>query len=316
MRKRRGFTLIELLVVIAIIAILIALLLPAVQQARESARRTQCRNNMKQIGLALHNYHDQFNLFPPSTTSGSGKGVWNWTTGQTTTTDPTLHLHSWASLILPAIDSGTAYNQINYSRSALDIANRPIAQLQLSFYRCPSYSGKIYTDHPHYVTKVGFASFATRNYVAFGASTVGALSSTTTANGVMYPQSRINFKDITDGSSNTMMIAETREERSSVWIDGTSAAVAARWFNPLAGPPGFAGNSSSINYKVYFDPAMFGDPTEAGSIKSDYGPSSQHVGGAHHLMGDGSVRFISENISFTTYDALATRAGGEVLGEF
>jgi prepilin-type N-terminal cleavage/methylation domain-containing protein len=311
--RRKGFTLIELLVVIAIIAILIALLLPAVQQAREAARRTQCRNNLKQVGLALHNYHDQFSLFPPSSTSSVGgtAGVWAWTAASAT--NPAMHLHSWASLILPAIDASTSYNQINYNVSSLAPANRPIAQQQFPFYRCPSYSGKSFSDHPHYVTRVGFTSFAIRNYVAFGASTVLNLASPTTANGVMYSQSRTSFRDITDGSSNTMMVTETREERSQVWIDGTSATVAARW---AAGPPTFAGNSSSINYKPYFDTAVFGDASEMGSIKSDYGPSSQHVGGAHHLMGDGSVRFISENISIATYDALATRAGGEVPGEF
>ena len=313
MRTRRGFTLIELLVVIAIIAILIALLLPAVQQAREAARRTQCRNNLKQIGLALHNYHDQFNLFPPSSNSAVGgtAGVWAWTTGSDN--NPNLHLHSWASLILPAIDAANVYNQINYNVSALAPANRPAAQIQFPFYRCPSYSGKQFSDHPHYVTKVGFASFAIRNYVAFGANTVLNLSNPATANGVIYSRSRTNFRDITDGSSNTLMIAESREERSQVWIDGTSSTVAARWASL---PPTFAGNSSAINYKPYFDTSVFGDPGEMGSIKSDYGPSSQHTGGAHHLMCDGSVRFISENISYTTYDALSTRAGGEVIGEF
>src|SRR5580765_7829344 len=100
--RSKGFTLIELLVVIAIIAVLIALLLPAVQAAREAARRVQCKNNMKQLGLALHNYHDQFLVFPPSSTSGLGRGVWMYP--GTGPADPNIHLHSWASLILPEIE--------------------------------------------------------------------------------------------------------------------------------------------------------------------------------------------------------------------
>src|SRR6202008_2344979 len=100
-RRARGFTLIELLVVIAIIAILIALLLPAVQQAREAARRTQCKNNLHNIGLALHNYESSLKVFPPSSTSGFGRGVWNWP--GTGIQDPNIRLHSFASLILPYI---------------------------------------------------------------------------------------------------------------------------------------------------------------------------------------------------------------------
>jgi hypothetical protein len=114
-----------------------------------------------------------------------------------------------------------------------------------------------------------------------------------------------------DGSSNTILLAETRDERSSVWIDGSSAAVCARWFNMAAGPT-YEGTSVSINYKPYFQ-YEFLNPM---SIDQIYGPSSEHVGGAHHLLGDGSVRFISENLSVLVYDALATKAGGDIVGDY
>ncbi len=315
-RKQRlgrgaGFTLIELLVVIAIIAILIALLLPAVQQAREAARRTQCRNNLKQMGLALHNYHDQNKVFPSSSTTRSGGGVWNYP--GTGPTDPNIHLHSWASQILPFVDAANVYKTINYNVSALAPANWTVASQVFPFYFCPSYSGQKYSLHRHYVTRVGFAQFALCNYVAMGATTVVGLSSASTANGMMAPQSSVGLRDVRDGSSNTLLLAETKEQQSAVWIDGTSAAVAARWFRLV--PPAFSGNTVSINYKPYFDYTAV-DPSEAGSIKSEYGPSSEHAGGAHHLLCDGSVRLLSDNLDVNVYDNLTTRRGGEVLASF
>ncbi len=306
--KRRGFTLIELLVVIAIIAILIALLLPAVQQAREAARRTQCKNNMKQIGLALHNYHDAHLVFPPSSTSGFGAGVWNYPTA-TGPSDPAIHLHSFASLILPYLDNANVYNAIDYSLSSLDPANQAMASQVLSFYRCPTYSGQTYSTDPLYTTTVGFDKFAIRNYVAMGAVSVLGLSGVIPAEGVMYPGSASSFRDITDGTSNTIMVAESREENSSVWIDGTTAAVVARWTDLMSVT--FTGNSVAINYTPYFPGGVFPN-----SIGQAYGPSSQHTGGAHHLLGDGSVHFLSDSLDVNLYDSLTTRSGGEVVGEF
>jgi prepilin-type N-terminal cleavage/methylation domain-containing protein len=307
MSVRRGFTLIELLVVIAIIAILIALLLPAVQQAREAARRTQCKNNLKQIGLAVHNYESTHRVFPPSSTSGLGAGVWGYPgTGDS---DPSIHLHSFASLILPYIDAANLYQSIDYSVSSLAVANRDAAATVLPFYRCPSYTGADFSDDPLYVTTVGYDRFAIRNYVAMGAQTVVGLSGAIEPEGVMYPGSRTGFNNITDGTSNTLMIAETREESASVWIDGTTAAVAARAFTLM--PPSFAADGVSINFEPYFPAGIFPN-----SIGQNWGPSSEHVGGAHHLLCDGSVHFLSENMDDGVYDALTTRNSGEIVGEF
>ena len=306
-RTARGFTLIELLVVIAIIAVLIALLLPAVQQAREAARRTQCKNNLKQIGLAFHNYEGSARVFPPSSISGFGSGVWFYPASGPA--DPTIRLHSFASLILPYVDGANLYNTIDYNVSSLAPANRTAASQVLSFYRCPSYAGPEFSSDPLYVTTVGYDKFAIRNYVALGAKTVLGLSGAIPADGVLYPGSKTGFRDITDGTSNTILIAETREEKASVWIDGTSASVAARFMIPV--PPTYSGTSSSINYQPYFQGGIFPN-----SIGQNWGPSSRHVGGAHHLLCDGSVRFLSENIDVVLYDALSSRNGGEVVGEF
>ncbi len=305
---RRAFTLIELLVVIAIIAILIALLLPAVQQAREAARRTQCKNNLKQIGLAIHNYESSMRVFPPSSTSGFGRGVWNYP--GTGPSDPAIHLHSFASLILPYIDGANVQNNINYNVSSLDPLNRNMASQVLSFYRCPSFTGNDFSADPLYTTTVGFGRFAIRNYVAMGARTVLGLSGAIPADGVLFPGSRTGFRDITDGTSNTVMITETREQDAAVWIDGTTASVAARWFNVTA-PPTFAGATNAINYEPYFPGGVFPN-----SIGQRFGPSSFHEGGAHHLLCDGSVRFLSENLDAGLYDSLITRNGGEVVGGF
>ena len=305
MRTRRGFTLIELLVVIAIIAVLVAILLPAVQQAREAARATQCKNNMKQLGIALHNYEGTFGLFPPSTTSPAGKGIWNYTSGSSPArdVDPELHLHSFASLILPNLDQAGVSNRIDYNVSALAPANRDMASKQIPGYRCPSYSGSMNSTYNQY-TALG--PMALRNYVAVAARSVAGLAPGASPEGVIFPRSRTRIADITDGTTNTILLAETKEEIAAVWIDGTSAAVAARFLDTMATNPPYGGRSSSINYQPYF-PNYYG-PTQA--IVQNWGPSSNHVGGANHLLADGSVQFISENVNVNMYDAMSTRAGG------
>jgi prepilin-type N-terminal cleavage/methylation domain-containing protein len=312
MTRRRGFTLIELLVVIAIIAILIALLLPAVQQAREAARRTQCRNNLKQMGLALHNYESSFTVFPPSSTSPAGSGPWYYPVyGMSNPSHPSIHLHSFASLILPYIDQANTYNAINYNVSSLAPVNQPIAAQKFPFYRCPSYTGKEVTSDPLYTTYVGFNNFALRNYVALGAVSVVELSSAGGASGILYPASRTGFKHITDGTSNTVMLVETRDDNAMVWIDGTGASVMSRWVDPTATNPLYGGATNGINYTPYFPAGMLMNP-----LDYRYGPSSFHEGGAFHLLADGAVRFISENIDVKLYDALVTKAAGDVVGEF
>ena len=304
-RPLHGFTLVELLVVIAIIGVLIGLLLPAIQAARESGRRAACANNLKQIGLAIHNYVTARNKFPPSSNSTMRKGVWDYP--GTGPTDPNILLHSFASLILPFAEANEVFSSIDYTRSALDAANRTAAANVLPMYRCASYTGNVYSKSSRYVTDVGYDKFAIRNYVAIGSSNVLGLSTFQPPDGVMYPQSSTTLKHITDGSSKTLLIAETREQDAAVWIDGSSAAVTARPLGTIA--EGYVANAVSLNYTPFYTAGQFGIP----DIQQDYGPSSQHPGGANHLLCDGAVTFLSDSIGTSVYDALATRSGGETV---
>ena len=301
--SRRAFTLIELLVVIAIIAILVALLLPAVQQAREAARQTACRNNLKQLGIAFHNYHDQHRILPPSSTSDVDSGVW-------VSSPQRFHLHGWASLILPAVDGANIFNRINYNVSAFDASNLPMATIVLPVYRCPSFSGPDHSTDPLYKQ---FGQYALRNYVGMGATDIGRLWKD--PDGVFYYRSRTRFSDISDGLSNTIFTAETRDTGAAVWIDGSAAAIASRRYD-AGNPPSYAGPEISINDYPYYLTDRDGSGNKAfDSLDCVWGPSSFHPGGAFHLLGDGSVRFLSQHINADLYQALSSRAGGEVANE-
>ncbi|WP_437227875.1 DUF1559 domain-containing protein [Planctomicrobium sp. SH661] len=305
--RRRGFTLIELLVVIAIIAVLIALLLPAVQQAREAARRSQCKNNLKQMGLALHNYEGTHTVFPPSATTAvsAAAGVWAYSADSTSSS---LHLHSFASLILPYLDQTAISNNINYNMPSLHSSNYEMASKIIPTYLCPSFSGSSHAStDPNAGGKYPAGQrWAIRNYAAMGSTDVTTMS--TAPNGVIYPGKSTKIRDVTDGTSNTIMIVETRDQDAAVWIDGSAASLVA---TTLVDPPSVC----SIN-KTPYQPYSSVTPYGSVTIDALYGPSSQHTGGAHHLLCDGSVRFISQNVSGELYQAITTRAGNEVVGEY
>lgn len=301
--QRRGFTLVELLVVIAIIGLLVALLLPAIQAARESARRAHCLNNLAQIGVALQHYANAHHRLPPASTSDVDFGVWSYAA------DPTVHLHSWRSLILPFVEGSNLAQFVDYNDSALAAGNRRAASTVVPLYRCPSFAGLDFSRESKY-TAIS-REFAIANYMAMGATTVGSLwgpaAGDRSPDGAIYCLSDTRLKDVTDGLSRTIFVVETREQNAAVWIDGTGAAAVGRRFD-IGTVPSYAGPELSLNYAPYYE---YGDTND--SIDSRYGPSSMHPRVVLHLFGDGSAREISENVDADLYDALVTRAGGETV---
>ena len=300
--RAHGFTLIELLVVIAIIAILIALLLPAVQQAREAARRSTCKNNLKQIGLAMHNYHDTHSVLPP--------GLFGYHNGDLA---GGLKRSCWMQQILPFIDQANLYNQIAPYADSNTFANAVPANIRNSLIpslMCPSDpAGPALTDD-------GFQG----NYVmcATGNLTSAYPANGTGHDGMFYAISSTRFRDVTDGTSNTLMGSEVIIRGSS----GPGTGGGAYW-NANAGGYGFAtfevpnttvSDETDICKSTSFPraPCISGMPNGSGYVFA----RSYHVGGVHGLLADGSVRFISENINHSTYHALGSRALGEVIGEF
>ena len=291
----RGFTLIELLVVIAIIAILIALLLPAVQQAREAARRTQCQNNLKQIGLALHNYHDQHGTLPMGSNLTGGAGAWGW-----------------AALILPQLDLTSAYNLINFEHPdccvynrALQLAKKPDAESNP--YRvliCPSdvHGGE---KVPHgWVNPTTPACSAypcgdlvPGTYLGVSGDRAFACAGTTTGNGALFSRSSIKMAAFRDGTSQTMLVGERGLPIGMVW----------GWL--------ICGGSECEQYISTEQGLSPGGDRQctAGIIERFW---SWHPGGAHFLFADGRVQNLSYNIDYTTYKRLSTRAGNEAVGVY
>jgi prepilin-type N-terminal cleavage/methylation domain-containing protein len=336
--SRRGFTLIELLVVIAIIAILIALLLPAVQQAREAARTTQCKNNLKQTGLALHNYHDMALALPPGFIDVDGPGpppLWGWNT-----------------MILPQLDQVALYQAIDTNRSlAAVISETPnLALTLLPTARCPSDPGPPLVRRTQvlqgytrpYLLKEN--QLARSNYVAVAGAGWNATSgwfglqhqfSVQQMGGAFGENTRVRFQDVSDGTSNTLTIGErytiAAEGPSdyyfipvghAVWIgppNGNSAyAVATVLGDTSAGSnvPSSAGltNAPAIFERWYF--GINGNNTGSVARGQTSGFGSMHAGGAHFLLGDGAVRFLSDHIDVTTYRNLGRIRDGNPIGEF
>jgi len=317
MTSRRGFTLIELLVVIAIIAILIALLLPAVQQAREAARRTQCKNNLKQLGLALHNYHDTALTFPPGSI------------GRCAT--PTMTNTSGLSLLLPYMDLTTLHSKLNFSGAFTThisvpggiagtdptvTGNAQWVKTIIPGFLCPSDPGT--PIHPEATAHYGISATNTGtggaktcyDFSAFNAfynscepwsNPTGTL---TMQNRRMFgDNSRCRMSDLTDGSSNTVAMAETT---LSVYNGRT----------PAWGYRGWVMVGVDLASTRPNDFTWTGQPTIIGRLGSWARSGSLHTGGIHALIGDGSVRFISENIDSVTRQRICYIADGNVIGEF
>jgi prepilin-type N-terminal cleavage/methylation domain-containing protein/prepilin-type processing-associated H-X9-DG protein len=354
--RTSGFTLIELLVVIAIIAVLIALLLPAVQSAREAARRIQCVNNLKQHGLAFHNYHDANLVFPiggytpkAANTNPGGFFIQNYTS-----------IYSWYPSILAFIEQGNAGNSYNYSFSYVDPPNTTVAGLHLSVIACPSdplvLAGNGTFTLPGFI--MGMNSYRGINgpwyspprYIGRDGGTAAQYQQMASQGlGIIYHGSSNGIAGITDGTSNTMMLGEYVYSKLSVadqncwhwWTAGSVDTIGTAMYAPnvaFSGPIGGPGNQE-IDLATRADLAVVSQ-------------SSNHPGGANHSFADGSVRFIKNTVqswvpstgstvpgfpaqvsiinpftlsSGTTYgtyvftgtlpvyQALSTRAGGEVI---
>lgn len=297
--RSRGFTLIELLVVIAIIAVLIALLLPAVQQAREAARRTQCRNNLKQIGLALHNYHGNFNVFPAGRYSLAG----------------TTYLgHSTQTMLLPYFDQAPLYAQLNTNIGFNQAPNFAAPALTvLSGLLCPSNpvtEGVNWTGGQNPATTDPKNDSARTHYEAIADTGTGRVVGWSlvipNGNGLIFHDSKVRIGDVTDGTTNTLAFGEIISKGP-----GTNDCCA--WMAYADGIGTQNGINAPFRSTANGQPPFTHDMFDGNSFS---GPASYHVGGCHFVMADGSVRFISQNLSQVTLLALTTRASGEVVGEF
>ena len=332
-QHKRGFTLIELLVVIAIIAILIALLLPAVQQAREAARRSQCKNNLKQFGLALHNYLSTYTVFPPAfCVSPSGSSTY--------TPGGQWSIHA---RILPFGDAANLFNNIDFTKNYSGQPDPSIAYTRVPFFLCPSeINDRIRTSSGtpvHYPVSYGYNG---------GTWRVFTNSSLSGGDGAFYPNSKTRPRDFTDGTTNTLCFAEVKAFTAynrdggagTSTIPSTAGGVEAlmaggsdrpdsghtEWVDGRVHQTGFT-TTLPPNTKVAVTGATgaidAGDYTSCREAQSCTGPTyaavtarSYHTGIVHALLMDGSVRSLSENIDLNTYRALSTRSGGEVIGEF
>ena len=338
---QRGFTLIELLVVIAIIAILIALLLPAVQQAREAARRTQCHNNLKQIGFALHSYHNSFETLPPGSVNSTGP-IENTASG---------YHHSWITGLLPYIDERNAFQSIDPLVSIYDDANLPVRKKIVLPLLCPSDPASEFANDDN--KNVGLSSYAGNHHPYSGPID-------TNNHGVLFLNSRVRYKDISDGTASTILVGEaSRNPEDLGWASGTRAtlrnggvrinntptgsgyyndmeAVAKGemsfeeldWTSPDINPGygsyggyggGYGGYGSDDMEEEESKDDAIRPPSPEMPINYGFDPGgfgSSHPGMATFLLCDGSVRSISQNINIPTYRNLMDRADGIIIEDF
>jgi prepilin-type processing-associated H-X9-DG protein/prepilin-type N-terminal cleavage/methylation domain-containing protein len=295
-RARAAFTLIELLVVIGIIAILIGLLLPAVQKVRDAAARSQCTNNLKQVGLALQGYHDINKQFPPGYISGVAANG-----------DDTGPGWGWAAYLLPHVEQQPLFAQINFTQPIEAGVNAAARTTRVKSYLCPA-------DSPLPTFPVGprtifgqllstTCTIAAANYIGnFGTGEPGV-----DGEGIFFRNSTIRIADISDGTSSTLLVGE----RSFRYAEATWVGVVTGTdFAPTPGSP-FAGQVyGASNFVLGHTGESFGGPTGPGDVNNF---TSNHTGGVNFVFCDGHVRLLGSSVDYKTYKALSTRAGNETI---
>ncbi|HMF10656.1 MAG TPA: DUF1559 domain-containing protein [Gemmataceae bacterium] len=332
--NRRAFTLVELLVVIAIIGILMSLLLPGVQKIRESANRMKCANNLKQIGLALHNYHDTVGQFPPGYVDGNKNPL-------STPDNDVGPGWSWASFLLPYLEQDNLYKQIKFNVGVGIGVNVQVSQQTLTVFLCPSEPNRDTFDIYDSTFTTPIATVARGNYLGCngwlecfngaggnyaGGSGTDALARPlgTACRGLFFRNSRTTFASVTDGTSNTIFVGERSSNHApSTWTGAVTGGRCPAWMvtiPPLIDvpPPGPAYDNAD------FDEAFVlahGNATHLPSADFPiYDPDtfySYHTGrGANFLFGDGSVHFLTSGINPFTYQALCTIAGDDLTTDW
>ncbi|MCA9028396.1 MAG: DUF1559 domain-containing protein [Planctomycetaceae bacterium] len=305
--RRYGFTLVELLVVSAIISILVALLLPAVQQSREAARRTQCKNNIRQLALALQTYHDQFEMFPAGTVNADGP-IRNETSG---------YHHNWVIALLPHLGENPLFESIDPKVSVYDLANREARRTRLSLLLCPSDPAR---DHAS-VTGERLEPLLT-NYAGCHHSVEAPID--VDNNGVLYLNSFLRISAIEDGTSKTIAIGEIKRAMDDLgWASGTRATLRNCGLSINDTPGGMAyylqdsppqAQQTGPTHTSFQNQQQLLPPERQNEFVGGFG--SHHTGGMHSALADGSVRFLSENINPTVYERLGDRADHELLEPF
>jgi prepilin-type N-terminal cleavage/methylation domain-containing protein len=293
-----GFTLVELLVVIAIIGILVALLLPAIQAAREAARRTQCNNNLKQIGVALYNYHDTHKVFPAGYIHRNATGDPDW---------------GWAVFIMPFMEMDAMYQQldvgktqlINFYNASATADQIALLQTPIAAYRCPSDVAKPLNNLCRFgAQNPAPFDIATSNYVASAGGLTPALApaNATDSKGVFYGNSWRSTRDILDGTSSTLAAGErSASHLAAVWAGAGQKS--------SYGNEGTARTVARGGMLINFDYAgLGGAPQNQGK-----GFASYHPGGALFLLADASVRFFSQNTNSSVMAAVSVRDDGDAV---
>ncbi|MEW4563652.1 DUF1559 domain-containing protein [Bremerella sp. JC770] len=307
---RRGFTLVELLVVIAIIGVLIALLLPAVQQAREAARRLQCRNNIKQLALAIHTYHDSHLVFP------SGNLTTETQYPPKSASDPEGTMAPWTVLILPFLEQGNLHSQFDFkspftSHISQTTPNSTVQKTPNTAFQCPSFSRAANEELKNNYFGVMGGVDVNNSPPRWALS--GSVNYRVFDNGLLFQNSKISFRDVVDGSSNTLLVGESIDQKTAYgsgspthhgWAQGARTHNATNgYLNNVAATENPINRAEDMLASGWHDHAVW---------QSTFG--SKHPGGCMFAFADGSVPFVSENISLPIYQQSGVRDDGAPVG--